>query len=166
MHDRQADKRSSTRAGAAAVLAAALLAGCGHWSHGRWDRGDGDPDGGHMGHHGPLTAPELAKRFIEPTKAAGAFVFNKKGEVVLLDEFGKVVEPCRLCDEGSKDPACRENRRDAAQYKPSRVKICRGTVDTTLRGLQAFGIVRHKGSECILISAHGHADFYTYQICW
>jgi hypothetical protein len=152
---------------AAGVAAALLLAGCGgRPMHGGYD---GMEHGGHMGggdRPDRLTAPELAKRFVAPGRAAGAIVINKQGEIIVVDEFGKVVEPCRLCGEGSTDPACRETAGDAAQRKSPREPICNGIVGTTLRSVQPISIVRHKGSECMLVSAQGHSDFYTYQICW
>jgi len=158
---------SSRWTGAGACLAAALLlAGCGgRPMHGGYD---GMEHGGHMGggdRPDRLTAPELAKRFVEPGRAAGAIVINKQGEIVVVDEKGNVVSPCRLCGEGSNDPACREAG-DAAKSQSPREPICNGIVGTTLRSVQPISIVRHKGSECMLISAQGHSDFYTFQICW
>lgn len=132
--------------GAGAILAALLLGACA-----------GMPGADH-GRHEQLTAPELAKRFVEPGQAVGAIVVNRDGELVFVDENGKVVEACRLCEEG--DEACMSDKAN------ERVPMCKSTTGTTITGVTPLSVVSHTGSRCILVTKQGLSGYYTYQICW
>ncbi|MBL8444716.1 MAG: hypothetical protein JNK52_11780 [Zoogloeaceae bacterium] len=138
--------RSNRTASAAAFVAALLLGGC------------AGMQGNDHGRHEQLTAPELAKRFVEPGQAVGAIVVNRDGELVFVDEDGKVVEPCRLCDEG--DEACMSDKAN------ERIPMCKSTTGTTITGVTPLSVVSHTGSRCILVTKQGLSGYYTYQICW
>lgn len=135
-----------------AIAIALLLGGCaGMPNHHAGEMSD-------EGRKTALTAPELAKRFVDPGQAVGAIVINRDGETVFVDEKGNVATPCHLC--AADDKACLADNRKAG------VPMCKSTTGTTITDVTPISIVSHTGSRCILVTKKGLTGYYTYQLCW
>jgi hypothetical protein len=71
--------------------------------------------------------------------AVGAIVFGRNGEITVVDGKGQAVQPCTL-----------PGRESGSQQ--TELRLCQKVSNTAITDLKSIGVVRHTGSDCILLN--------------
>ncbi len=114
----------------------------------------------------------LAEKFIRPNNGTAAIVFNEKGDAIVVNKEGQVVQPCQVCTpelerrygpQCSKAPKTTEMSTATDKQTPA---ICNKLVGTTVQGVKPISVLRHTGSECMTFFFNNDGIFTAYEYCW
>ncbi len=113
----------------------------------------------------------LADKLIRPNNGAVAIVLDEKGQAIVVNKEGRLIQPCQVCTpelERRYGPQCTKARQssDKAGANSGTPQICSKLIGTNVQGIKPISVLRHTGSQCMTIFFDNDGSSLAFEYCW